>query len=150
MKLLRRESTISLDDRLAALAEAADLADGRLDAEAVAQARTVVSRAGTRRSLSVDHTVAALAGATGSGKSSLFNLLSGTTLAAVGVTRPTTSTAQAALWRGAGSGPLLDWLQIPNRHEVDGSGSGTASGDAGGRGGDGRGSGEDDAGRPPD
>ncbi|GIH78467.1 GTPase family protein [Planobispora longispora] len=146
MKLLRRESTISLDDRLAALAEAADLADGRLDAEAVAQARTVVSRAGTRRSLSVDHTVAALAGATGSGKSSLFNLLSGTTLAAVGVTRPTTSTAQAALWRGAGSGPLLDWLQIPNRHEVDGSGSGTASGDAGGRGGDGRGSGEDDAG----
>ncbi|GGS72611.1 hypothetical protein GCM10010156_34350 [Planobispora rosea] len=154
MKLLRRESTVSLDDRLAALTEAADLADGRLDAEAVAHARTVVSRAGTRRSLSVDHTVAALAGATGSGKSSLFNLLSGTALAAVGVTRPTTSTAQAALWRGAGSGPLLDWLQIPNRHEVDGAEAGTARGDIGGSGGDGRrshgedgrGHGEDDAG----
>ncbi|GGK70938.1 hypothetical protein Ppa06_35370 [Planomonospora parontospora subsp. parontospora] len=124
MKLLRRTgrgSGPSLDDRLTALAEAAELADGRLDAGAVARARAVVDRAGARRSLSVDHTAAALAGATGSGKSSLFNLLSGTSLARVGVTRPTTSTAQAALWDGAGSGPLLDWLQIPDRHEVDGT-----------------------------
>ncbi|GII02864.1 GTPase [Planobispora takensis] len=128
MKLLRRESAISLDDRLAALAEAAEAAGGRLDDEAVAQARAVISRAGVRRSMSVDHTVAALAGATGSGKSSLFNLLSGTSLATVGVTRPTTSTAQAALWRGAGSGPLLDWLEIPRRHEVGGAGDGTADG----------------------
>ncbi|MBG0819468.1 50S ribosome-binding GTPase [Planomonospora sp. ID91781] len=124
MKLLRRTgrgSGPSLDDRLTALAEAAELADGRLDAGAVARARAVVDRAGARRSLSVDHTAVALAGATGSGKSSLFNLLSGTSLARVGVTRPTTSTAQAALWDGAGSGPLLDWLQIPDRHEVDGT-----------------------------
>ncbi|MBG0826440.1 50S ribosome-binding GTPase [Planomonospora sp. ID67723] len=140
MKLLRRKGAISLDDRLAALELAADLADGRLDAAAVAEARAVVSRAGVRRSLSVDHTVVALAGATGSGKSSLFNLLSGTSLATVGVTRPTTSTAQAALWEGAGSGPLLDWLEIPNRHEVDGGGrgpgeagrDGTADGGGGG------------------
>ncbi|MET8050510.1 GTPase [Streptosporangium sp. NPDC005286] len=118
MKLLRREKAISLDDRLAALARAADLADGRLDAEAVAAARSVVSRAGVRASLSVDHTAVALAGATGSGKSSLFNLLSGTSLATVGVTRPTTSTAQAALWEGGGAGPLLDWLGVPRRHEL--------------------------------
>ncbi|MFI6452047.1 GTPase family protein [Streptosporangium amethystogenes] len=118
MKLLRREKAVSLDDRLAALARAADLADGRLDAEAVAMARSVVSRAGVRASLSVDHTVVALAGATGSGKSSLFNLLSGTSLATVGVTRPTTSTAQAALWEGGGAGPLLDWLGVPRRHEL--------------------------------
>ncbi|GIH91757.1 GTPase [Planobispora siamensis] len=129
MKLLRRESSISLDDRLAALEDAAGAAEGRLDGEAVAQARAVISRAGVRRSMSVDHTVAALAGATGSGKSSLFNLLSGTSLATVGVTRPTTSTAQAALWRGAGSGPLLDWLEIPRRHEV-GGGDGAADGAA--------------------
>ncbi|MEU0519347.1 GTPase [Streptosporangium sp. NPDC006007] len=118
MKLLRRKSVVSLDDRLEGLAEAADLADGRLAADAVAEARSVVSRAGVRRSLSVGHTVVALAGATGSGKSSLFNLLSGTALATVGVTRPTTSTAQAALWDGEGAGPLLDWLGIPRRHEV--------------------------------
>ncbi|GAA3090397.1 GTPase [Streptosporangium carneum] len=118
MKLLRRKSSVSLDDRLEGLAQAADLAEGRLAADAVAGARSVVSRAGARRSLSIDHTVVALAGATGSGKSSLFNLLSGTSLAKVGVTRPTTSTAQAALWEGEGAGPLLDWLEIPRRHEV--------------------------------
>ncbi|ACZ91503.1 GTPase [Streptosporangium roseum] len=124
MKLLkRRRSAVSLDGRLEGLAEAADLAEGRLDADAVAGARSVVSRAGVRRSLSIDHTAVALAGATGSGKSSLFNLLSGTALATVGVTRPTTSTAQAALWRGAGSGPLLDWLDIPRRHEVSPAGA---------------------------
>ncbi|GAA3410582.1 GTPase [Streptosporangium vulgare] len=127
MKLLRREKTVSLDDRLAALARAADLADGRLDADAVAAARSVISRAGVRASLSVDHTAVALAGATGSGKSSLFNLLSGTSLATVGVTRPTTSAAQAALWEGAGAGPLLDWLEIPRRHELPDA-SGQAAG----------------------
>ncbi|MEV8630580.1 GTPase [Streptosporangium sp. NPDC051023] len=118
MKLLRRKGSVSLDDRLEGLAQAADLAEGRLAGDAVAVARSVVSRAGVRRNLSVDHTVVALAGATGSGKSSLFNLLSRTSLAAVGVTRPTTSTAQAALWEGEGAGPLLDWLGIPRRHEV--------------------------------
>ncbi|MEU7743721.1 GTPase [Nonomuraea sp. NPDC049158] len=116
MKLLRRKEGPSLDSRLAALLEAAELGDGRLPADVVSNARAVAERAGTRRSLSVDHTVAALAGATGSGKSSLFNALAGDELAAVGVTRPTTSTAQAALWDGTGAGPLLDWLEIPQRH----------------------------------
>ncbi|MFD2348449.1 GTPase [Nonomuraea ferruginea] len=118
MKLLRRKERPSLDSRLAALLEAAELGEGRLPAEAVAAARAVAERAGARRRLSVEHTVAALAGATGSGKSSLFNAMTGTDLAAVGVTRPTTSTAQAALWDGAGAGPLLDWLDVPHRHSA--------------------------------
>ncbi|RCG22448.1 hypothetical protein DQ384_35665 [Sphaerisporangium album] len=121
MKVLRRAKGVSLDDRLAALAEAADLAEGRLDTSAVAGARAVVARAGARRSLSVDHTVVALAGATGSGKSSLFNTLSGTSLARVGVTRPTTSAAHAAMWEPEGAGPLLDWLDVPRRHTVGGA-----------------------------
>ncbi|MFG1707521.1 GTPase [Nonomuraea sp. M3C6] len=116
MKLLRRKEGPSLDSRLAALLEAASLAEGRLSEQAVSGAHAVAERAGVRRSLSIDHTVAALAGATGSGKSSLYNALAGEELAAVGVTRPTTSTAQAALWDGDGSGPLLDWLDIPQRH----------------------------------
>ncbi|MFF4622960.1 YfjP family GTPase [Nonomuraea jabiensis] len=116
MKLLRRKEGPSLDSRLAALLEAAELADGRLPEEAVSSARAVAERAGVRRTLSIDHTVAALAGATGSGKSSLYNALAGADLAAVGVVRPTTSAAQAALWDGEGSGPLLDWLDIPQRH----------------------------------
>ncbi|MET8141478.1 YfjP family GTPase [Sphaerisporangium sp. NPDC005288] len=130
MKVLRRPKSVPLDDRLAALAEAAELAEGRLQAAAVARAAGVVARAGTRRSLSVEHTVVALAGATGSGKSSLFNALSGTSLATVGVTRPTTSTAQAAMWDPEGAGPLLDWLEVPRRHTVgeDGGMDGTLSG----------------------
>ena len=52
----------------------------------------------TRLRLSADHTVVALAGATGSGKSSTFNALTGLELAAVGVRRPTTSWATACVW----------------------------------------------------
>ncbi|WP_226900027.1 GTPase [Nonomuraea phyllanthi] len=118
MKLLRRKEGPSLDIRLAALLEAASLAEGRLSEEAVSSARAVAERAGARRTLSLDHTVAALAGATGSGKSSLYNALAGTDLAAVGVVRPTTAAAQAALWDGDGAGPLLDWLDIPQRHSA--------------------------------
>lgn len=118
MKLLRRKEGPSLDTRVAALLEAATLGEGRLPEESVTGARTVAERAGARRALSIDHTVAALAGATGSGKSSLYNALAGDDLADVGVTRPTTSTAQAALWDGDGAGPLLDWLDIPERHSV--------------------------------
>lgn len=119
MKLLRRRSHISLDDRLKALGAAADLAEGRVAREPVERAHAVVDRAGARAGLSVDHTAVALAGATGSGKSSLFNALTGTNLATVGVTRPTTSKAQGALWSPEGSGPLLDWLDVPTRHVVD-------------------------------
>ncbi|MFI7445236.1 GTPase [Nonomuraea indica] len=125
MKLLRRKEGPSLDSRLEALAEAVTLAEGRLPGEAVTGARAVAERAGARRGLSVEHTVAALAGATGSGKSSLFNALAGKDVAAVGVTRPTTSAAQAVVWEGAarggavpggGAGPLLDWLDVFGRH----------------------------------
>ncbi|SDL19166.1 50S ribosome-binding GTPase [Nonomuraea maritima] len=118
MKLLRRRETPSLDARVDALLEAAELGEGRLPDEPVAAARVVAGRVGARRGLSVEHTVAALAGATGSGKSSLYNALAGADLAAVGVTRPTTSAAQASLWDGGGAGPLLDWLEVPQRHSA--------------------------------
>ena len=119
MTLVRRRSAVSLDERLDALATAAELADGRLDPAVVAAAREVTGRAGVRRGLSVAHTVVALAGATGSGKSSLFNALAGAPVAKVGVMRPTTAAAQAAVWDPEGAGPLLDWLQVPRRHVVD-------------------------------
>ena len=66
-----------LDRRLEALAEAVELADGRLDAERVQAARAVVERAGKRLGLGVDETVIALAGPTGAGKSTVFNSLAG-------------------------------------------------------------------------
>ena len=113
--------TSDLDRRLEALAEAVALADGRLDPDRVDAARGVVDRAGARLGLDVASTVAALAGPTGSGKSSLFNALAGDELATVGVRRPTTSAATAAVW-GGGGGALLDWLDVPRRHRVDGHG----------------------------
>ena len=107
----------SLDQRLAALGEAADLAEGRLDENAVERARAVVARAGKRLGLGLESTVVALAGPTGAGKSQLFNALAGEELAAVGRRRPTTSAGQAAVW-GDGADPLLDWLEIPRRHRL--------------------------------
>ena len=111
----------SLDARLAALGEAANLAEGRLNDKAVERARTVVAQAGERLGLGLEFTVVALAGPTGAGKSRLFNALAGEDLAAVGRRRPTTSAGQAAVW-GDGADPLLDWLEIPRRHRLAAAG----------------------------
>lgn len=108
-----------LAERLAALSTVVELGRGRLPDEAVSQAELVVGRAGQRLRLSGEHTVVALAGATGSGKSSLFNALAGLELSTVGVRRPTTGHAHACVWGAAGAGPLLDWLGIPQRHQVE-------------------------------
>jgi GTP-binding protein EngB required for normal cell division len=107
-----------LAGRLDALAGAVRGAEGRLDGPAINAARTLVARAGERLKLSGEHTVVALAGATGSGKSSLFNALVGLDLSAVGVRRPTTNTALACVWGGEGAAPLLDWLGVPRRHQI--------------------------------
>jgi GTP-binding protein EngB required for normal cell division len=107
-----------LDRRLAALREAADLAEGRLDDADVDAARAVVAKAGTRLGLGLESTVVALAGPTGVGKSQLFNVLAGTELARVSRRRPTTSAGQAAVWAD-GTDTLLDWLEIRRRHRVD-------------------------------
>ena len=117
--------TATLDARLAALAEAASLAEGRLDAELVAPADAVVAKAGARLGLGVEATVVALAGPTGAGKSSLFNALAGSELTSVGRRRPTTSAAAAAVW-GDGADDLLDWLDVQRRHRLDGHGPGGA------------------------
>lgn len=118
----RRGDHVSLDDRLAALAEAADLGHGVVDDAAVAVARSLVTRAGERLGHGLEHTVVALAGATGSGKSSLFNAVAGADLSAVGVRRPTTSRTSAAVW-GPDATALLDWLQVDRRHIVGDGGA---------------------------
>ena len=107
-----------LGDRVEGLDGAAAAARGRLDDALVDDAEAAVERAAARLRLSADHTVVALAGATGSGKSSTFNALAGLELAAVGVRRPTTSWATACVWGSEGAGELLEWLGIPPRHQV--------------------------------
>jgi GTP-binding protein EngB required for normal cell division len=107
-----------LDERVAGLAAAVESGRGRLDDDAVDAAVRVVDRAGARLRLSAEHTVVALAGATGSGKSSTFNALTGLEVAAVGVRRPTTSWATACVWGEESAEALLEWLDIPPRHRV--------------------------------
>jgi GTP-binding protein EngB required for normal cell division len=104
----------ALAARVDAVSRFLDAADRRVPAARLAAARTVVERAGTRLALSREHTVVALAGATGSGKSSIFNALSGRQLSRVGVRRPTTGVAHACVWGAAGVLPLLDWLGVPS------------------------------------
>jgi len=116
--LTARRAQIPLDQRLRALATVVRLGEGRLDPAALTEARGVLDRSGERLHLSGEHTVVALAGATGSGKSSLFNAISGLELSQVGVRRPTTATALACVWGPEGAGSLLDWLGIPQRHQI--------------------------------
>ena len=94
-----------------------------LDPTDVDVARRVVDRAVERSSISGDHTVVALAGATGSGKSSLFNVLVGADVATIGARRPTTSRPTAAIWGDDDASELLDWLGVDARHMVDSAGS---------------------------
>ncbi|WP_125774939.1 GTPase [Antribacter gilvus] len=122
-------SRLDLGERTSALETAADEGEGRLDPALLGDARAVVTRARERGGLSAEHTVVALAGATGSGKSSVFNAVVGKEVAVPGIRRPTTSHALAAVW-GDGADPLLDWLDVPRRHlmaageveEAEGSG----------------------------
>src|SRR5688500_5179207 len=115
-KLVTRSSDIGA--RVEGLATAAEAARGRVGDPVVDGAVAVAERAAARLRLSADHTVVAIAGATGSGKSSTFNALTELELSAVGVRRPTTSWATACVWGREGADELLDWLGIPERHRV--------------------------------
>jgi len=117
--LSRKDASVDLVDHLRALSEAVELCEGRVDSAVLDDARRVVDQADRRLAISGSATVVALAGATGSGKSSIFNVLSGTTLATVGVRRPTTAHAMACSWGEESAEDLLDWLQIPRRHALE-------------------------------
>jgi len=107
-----------LGERIEGLDTAIAASLGRQPDALLEQCQAVVDRATGRLRLSADHTVVAIAGATGSGKSSTFNALTGLELSAVGVRRPTTSWATACVWGQEGADELLDWLGIPPRHRV--------------------------------
>ncbi len=72
-------------------------------------------------------TVVAIAGATGSGKSSIVNRLAGTELTKSSVRRPTTSATHAVVWGDEDAGPLLDWLDISHRYQVESEADGSAT-----------------------
>lgn len=104
-----------------ALAEAVELGGAQLPTEPAQEARRVTTKVRERLAITGGHSIVALAGATGSGKSSLFNALVGSEVAQTGVRRPTTSTTTAATWGSEPVGELLDWLSVAHRHHVAGS-----------------------------
>jgi predicted GTPase len=117
------------------LASAIETGGSELPRGPVAKATSVVTKVGERTSLVGGHTVVALAGATGSGKSSLFNHLVGTDVATVGARRPTTSRPTAAVWGDEEAGSLLDWLGVTTRHHVADDANGPSTRHARGTGG---------------
>ncbi|WP_432003278.1 YfjP family GTPase [Streptomyces sioyaensis] len=104
-----------LRGRLDALRELIALSRTRLDGRALEGAGRVLETADERYRLSGEHTVVALAGATGSGKSSLFNALAGANRSQVGPRRPTTAEPVACVWPGSrpGAEGLLHRLGVP-------------------------------------
>ncbi|MEV5429263.1 YfjP family GTPase [Streptomyces sp. NPDC052701] len=103
-----------LRSRLEALRELVGLSRARLDGRTLAEAGRVLDEAAARRRLSGRHTVVAIAGATGSGKSQLFNALAGVAISETGVRRPTTAAPIACSWSD-GAASLIDRLGIPPR-----------------------------------
>src|SRR5262245_28691927 len=109
--------------RFGALGRFTGLSGGHVspeDAPAVPRAQALVNRAAARLRLCAgpdgDHTVVALAGATGVGKSSLFNALARMELSPAGHLRPTTGAPHACVWNPRGAEELLDWLGVPAQY----------------------------------
>lgn len=107
-----------LERRLGALEQAMTAARDRLEPEVLKRSSRVFDHANARLRLAPDHTVVVLGGSTGSGKSSLFNAITGLELADVGYLRPTTSEALACAWGPGGATELLDWIGVLPRNQI--------------------------------
>ena len=122
MRVIRsNQRTIGVGARLDALARLVTTSEDRLPQSALDPAREVLRRAAARFGMSAEHTVVILGGATGVGKSSLFNALVGIGLSPVAVRRPTTTSAIACVWeadRLAEAKPLLDRLGVEERQQL--------------------------------
>ncbi|WP_341361343.1 GTPase [Georgenia sp. M64] len=130
--MLRRRREVdhaaTLPQDLATLRSAVGIGEPHLPSNVVEGARSLVLRADQRQNLAAGRTVVALLGATGSGKSSLFNAIVGRPVSRVAATRPTTARPLAAVWGPDDAGDLLDWLGVPDRTRA---GDGPVDPDAG-------------------
>lgn len=100
-----------LDARLAGLRQALANNSEQVPASLSMPANRELDAVEERLALGVDHTVVALFGGTGSGKSSLFNALTGLEFADVGARRPMTSRAASCSW-GDDATALLTFLGV--------------------------------------
>lgn len=121
MSAAQRDGKATLSWRAEQLGDALARGADRLDPALVERALQLLDRVQERIARGEHRTVVALAGATGSGKSSLFNTLVADEVAAVDVRRPTTEQPTAGIWGSEPAEDLLDWLQIQRRHHVAGA-----------------------------
>ncbi|MFC0675874.1 GTPase family protein, partial [Brachybacterium hainanense] len=128
----RRRAAPALPELAAALGRAAESMDQIAPASALAHARDVLARGRRRRTLSAEHTVVGVFGATGSGKSSLVNALVGQQITRAAVRRPTTAAPVAAIVGEDGAEELLDWLEVGDRHVLVGESSLAGEAEGGG------------------
>ncbi|MDO5048381.1 MAG: 50S ribosome-binding GTPase [Actinomycetaceae bacterium] len=115
MRIFNRVDDTPVDKRVEQLSKVVELLGDDLPPEERVDYAQRIQIAKERLRLDADTTVVALIGATGSGKSSLFNALLGADLASVGVRRPTTTAALAASAPGTEPTRILDWLGVKNR-----------------------------------
>jgi GTP-binding protein EngB required for normal cell division/glutathione S-transferase len=107
--------TVELTHRVELLEQALEVGADRIEPAVAERIAASVAQVRERLELGVDHTVVALLGGTGSGKSSLFNAVCGLDFSDVGVKRPTTSEVSACVW-GDGGEALLNWFGVaPDR-----------------------------------
>lgn len=113
----RRPTVTDLKSALSALEDAVEAARPLVSDDALAPIADVVTTARKRHGFLGDTVVIALAGGTGSGKSSLLNALAGTEVSTVGPVRPTT--AEPIVWIPSNPEPglvrLLDDLGLERR-----------------------------------
>lgn len=114
---MNTEIGTELDGYVQNLRAALDEAGERIPADVANGARADLDSVVTRLELGVHHTVIALVGGTGSGKSSTFNALTRLNFADVGVIRPTTSRASACTWY-TDADPLLEFLGVEPERRI--------------------------------
>ncbi|WP_169746638.1 GTPase [Demequina maris] len=106
------DETTVLRERVERLRSSLDWAREAIPTPIRDELHAAVDRCDERLHLGIDWTVVALAGGTGSGKSTLFNAITGVDFAVPGVARPTTSDVSAAVWGPERADALLDWLGV--------------------------------------
>lgn len=116
---------IDLRDVLDTLDLAIGRAHGILSPDSVAELASTARRIRTRSGFLGEALVVALAGGTGSGKSSIVNAIVGEPVVETGVIRPTTQWATAVHREGGSSDlePLFDAVGVDRRIDHDGAGS---------------------------